>query len=67
MISKESEKTKELITLLFERTNKSEYVYHAISMIKDENHADRIIQFLKNHKEIEWQDIEYEIIMSLLS
>lgn len=62
MISKESDKTKELIKLLFERTHKSEYVNHAISMIKDEDHAEKIIRFLKEYKEVEWQDIEYEII-----
>lgn len=63
MISKESDKTKELIKLLFEKTGKSWYVYHALSMIKNEKHAERIIQFLKKYKEVEWQDVEYEIIM----
>ena len=64
MIPKDSETTKELVKLLFERTHKSEYVNHAISMIKDEDHAERVIQFLKKYKEVEWQGIEYEIIMS---
>ena len=64
MIPKESDKIKELIKLLFERTHKSEYVNHAISMIKDEDHAERVIQFLKKYKEVDWQGIEYEIIMS---
>lgn len=64
MIGKDSKITKELVELLFKITHKRWYVEHALSMIKDEEQASKIINFLKDNQEIEWQDIEYQILIN---
>lgn len=62
MISKDSDVTKEFVKLIFEAVQNRWYVEHALQMVKDEDHMKKIVTYLRNNKNVAWQDIEYEIL-----
>ena len=63
MINKESKIVKQFIVSVFEATHKDWYVVHALDMIGSEENMLKIIEYIKDNKDIDWQDIEYNIIM----
>jgi len=63
MISKDSDTTKEFVKRVFEVTHKRWYVDHAINMIKSEDNMKKVIDYLKDKTSVEWQDLEYFILM----
>ena len=63
MINKESKIVKQFIVSVFEATHKDWYVVHALDMIGSEENMLKIIEYIKDNKDIDWQDIEHNIIM----
>ena len=62
MIDKDSKIVREFIRTVFETTHKRWYVEHALLSVGSEENMQKIIDYIAANKNVDWQDIEYNII-----